>query len=263
MCGRYTLVATPADLVLDFSLIHAEWFPPRYNIAPTQPIHIVRAEKGRRALALARWGLIPSWTRNVADLPLFFNARAETAPDKPAFRGPFRQRRCLIPATGFYEWAKMSGGRGQPYLIAAPSRRILAFAGLWDEYADDKGNIIDSAAILTTAANGDLAPIHDRMPVIINPNDHDRWLGLDPVERRECEALMAPMPDGFFQMTPVGSRVNTARHDDATLLERVEEPRAEAPSPRRRSKPRAAAPLDHAAAKEPDSAPEPRQLKLI
>jgi len=252
MCGRFALAVAPAELEEEFSLIRIEWFPPRYNIAPTQPIHVVRAEKGARSLALVRWGLIPSWAKNPAELPLFFNARAESAPDKPAFRGPFRHRRCLVPATGFYEWKKGAGGQKQPYLVTAPKRRILALAGLWDEYADANGNLLDSATILTTAANADLAPIHDRMPVVIEPEDYDRWLGLVPAEREELAGLLRPPPVGLLETVAISPRVNSARDDDPALQQPLVGS-AEAPSPTPKAKP--ASPADSAA-------PE-RQLKLF
>ncbi len=217
MCGRYALAVTPEELEQEFSLIKIEWFPPRYNIAPTQPIHVVRAEKGARAIGLVRWGLVPSWAKNPAELPLFFNARSETAPDKPAFRGPFRHRRCLVPATGFYEWKKTAAGRKQPYLARPTARRIIALAGLWDEYADANGNILDSATILTTAANADLAPLHDRMPVVIEPADYDRWLGLSPARKEELVSVLKPAEQGFFETLAVDPRINSARDDDAGL----------------------------------------------
>ncbi len=245
MCGRYALAIEPADLEQEFSLVRIEWFPPRYNIAPTQPILIVRAEKGARAAALVRWGLIPSWAKDPADLPLFFNARAETAADKPAFRGPFRHRRCLIPATGFYEW-KRAGGHKQPFLAEGTTRRILAFAGLWEEYADANGNLLDTATILTTSANADLAPIHDRMPVVIDPADFDLWLGLAPADRRTDVAdLLVPAPSGTFRLIAVDPRLGNARIDDAALQTPAEPVAPAAARPGR------------------DAPPADRQLKLL
>ncbi|SHE70200.1 Putative SOS response-associated peptidase YedK [Kaistia soli DSM 19436] len=255
MCGRYALAVTPEDLEQEFSLIRIEWFPPRYNIAPTQPIHVIRAEKGARALGLVRWGLVPSWAKNPADLPLFFNARSETAPEKPAFRGPFRHRRCLVPATGFYEW-KREGGRKQPFLVRSPERRIIAFAGLWDEYADANGNLLDSATILTTAANEDLSSIHDRMPVVIEPADYDRWLGLVPAGKEELVAALVPARPGFFETVAVDTRVNSARDDDAGLQAPLAESPPQAP-PKTRT-PRAAA-----GAGEPAAPDDDRQMKLF
>lgn len=238
MCGRYALAVTPEDVEAEFSMIRIEWFPPRYNIAPTQPILVIRAGRAGREAALVRWGLVPSWTRDMADLPLFFNARAETAAAKPAFRGAFRHRRCLIPASGFYEWLKepavSRSGKAtfirKPYYLA-PKRRLVAFAGLWDEWADANGNILDSAAILTTAANDDVAALHDRMPVVVEPQDYDRWLGLGDAGEAGVGDILRPSPAGTFTAFPVDPRVNTARFDDPRLIEPMGPAEPAAPAP--------------------------------
>ncbi|MET4632199.1 SOS response-associated peptidase [Kaistia defluvii] len=221
MCGRFALAVQPEDIEAEFSMIRIEWFPPRYNIAPTQPILIVRGERGERRPALVRWGLIPSWTKDLAALPLLFNARSETAAEKPAYRGAYRHRRCLIPATGFYEWQKGPNGRKQPYYLQPASGGIIAFAGLWDEWADDKGNIIDTATILTTAANRELAPIHERMPVIVRREQYDLWLGLDADRGAKAAQVLLPPPDGTFEAIPIGQAVNNFRNDDPSILARV------------------------------------------
>jgi putative SOS response-associated peptidase YedK len=221
MCGRFALAVQPEDIEAEFSMIRIEWFPPRYNIAPTQPILIVRGERGERRPALVRWGLIPSWTKDLAALPLLFNARSETAAEKPAYRGAYRHRRCLIPATGFYEWQKGPNGKKQPYYLQPASGGIIAFAGLWDEWADDKGNIIDTATILTTAANRELAPIHERMPVIVRREQYDLWLGLDAERGAKAGQVLLPAPDGTFEAIPIGPAVNNFRNDDPSILARV------------------------------------------
>ena len=226
MCGRYVLAVKPEDVEAEFSMIRIEWFPPRYNIAPTQPVLVVRAGAEGPEAVLMRWGLVPSWARNPADLPLFFNARAETAAEKPAFRSAFRRRRCLIPASGFYEWRKSpAAGKGgkagvvrQPFYLK-PARPLVAFAGLWDEWADDKGNMLDSATILTTAANDDVAGLHDRMPVVVGPQDYDRWLRPGDANAEDMADILRPAPRGTFSAMPVSSRVNTARFDDPGLIE--------------------------------------------
>ncbi|MBB3930623.1 putative SOS response-associated peptidase YedK [Kaistia hirudinis] len=225
MCGRYALAVKPEDVEAEFSMIRIEWFPPRYNIAPTQPILVIRAGREGREAALVRWGLVPSWTKDMAALPLFFNARSETAATKPAFRGAFRHRRCLIPASGFYEWLKAPAvGRSgkatvirKPYYLA-PKRKLVAFAGLWDEWADANGNLLDSATILTTAANDDVAALHDRMPVVVEPQDYDRWLGLGGADEAGLGDILRPAPPGTFSAVPVDPRVNTARFDDPALI---------------------------------------------
>ncbi|BCP52646.1 DUF159 family protein [Kaistia sp. 32K] len=221
MCGRYALAVPKEDVEAEFSMIRIEWFPPRYNIAPTQPILIVRAERGERRPALVRWGLIPSWTKDMSALPLLFNARSESAAEKPAFRGPFRHRRCLIPATGFYEWRKGSDGRKQPFYLQPARGGVIAFAGLWDEWADDKGNIIDTATILTTAANSEVAPIHERMPVVVGRDQYDLWLGLDERRGEGAGRVLLPPPDGTFEAIPIGSAVNSFRNDNPSIQVRA------------------------------------------
>ncbi|MCX5576682.1 SOS response-associated peptidase [Kaistia terrae] len=221
MCGRYALAVQPEDVEAEFSMIRIEWFPPRYNIAPTQPILIVRGERGQRRPALVRWGLIPSWTKDMAAMPLLFNARSETAAEKPAFRGAYRHRRCLIPATGFYEWRKDANGRKQPFYLQPASGGVIAFAGLWDEWADDKGNIIDTATILTTAANRELAPIHERMPVVVRREQYDLWLGLDAERDANAGQVLLPPPDGTFEPIPIGAGVNSFRNDDPAIQARA------------------------------------------
>jgi putative SOS response-associated peptidase YedK len=251
MCGRYALAAKPVDVEEEFSMIRIEWFPPRYNIAPTQPILVVRSEYGERRPALVRWGLVPSWAKDMASLPLFFNARAETAASKPAFRGPFRHRRCLIPATGFYEWRKDSGGRKQAFYLRPTGAPLIAFAGLWDEWTDDKGNILDSATILTTNANEDVAPIHERMPVVVEPEDYDRWLGIGIDAGDRLDEILRPSPAGSFEASPIDARVGNARIDDPSLQTSAKadlEPD------------RVAKKAEVSAAKSP---PPPEQLKLL
>lgn len=221
MCGRYALAVQPEDVEAEFSMIRIEWFPPRYNIAPTQPILVVRGERGARQPALVRWGLIPSWTKDLSAMPLLFNARSETAADKPAFRGSYRHRRCLIPATGFYEWRKDANGKKQPFYLQPAKGGIVAFAGLWDEWADDKGNIIDTATILTTAANRELAPIHERMPVVVPREQYDLWLGLDADRGAKAGQILLPPPDGTFEAIPVGAAVNSFRNDNSAIQARM------------------------------------------
>jgi putative SOS response-associated peptidase YedK len=240
MCGRYALAVSKEDVEAEFSMIRIEWFPPRYNIAPTQPILVVRAERGQRRPALVRWGLIPSWTKDLSAMPLLFNARSETAAEKPAFRGAFRHRRCLIPATGFYEWQKGASGQKQPFYLQPAKGGVIAFAGLWDEWADDKGNVIDTATILTTSANRELAPIHERMPVVVQPDQYDLWLGLDPRRGEGAAQLLLPPPDGTFEAIPVGSAVNSFQNDNASIQLRavVDAPPARARAAQQKTPPR-------------------------
>ena len=176
MCGRFTL-RTTGNVVADFFGLHElPDFPPRYNIAPTQAVPVVRIRPGRgeRECALLHWGLVPAWADDPAIGHRLINARADTASEKPAFRGPFRQRRCLVVADGFYEWQKQ-GSRKQPFYIRRQDDRPFALAGLWDRW--DRGEEpIDSCTILTTDANELMQPTHERMPVIIPPEKYRLWL---------------------------------------------------------------------------------------
>jgi putative SOS response-associated peptidase YedK len=232
MCGRFALVQSPRDLEEIFAVAGLEPFPPRYNIAPTQPVLTVVAapprEPGsnlpdRRAL-LARWGLIPGWAKNPNDLPLLFNARSETAAEKAAFRAAMRHRRALIPASGFYEWRREKGRTGQAYWVRPKAGGAIAFAGLMETWLEPGGSEIDTAAILTTAANRDLAGIHDRMPVVIGPADFSRWLDCVNNEPRDVAGLMRPAEPGFFEAIPVSSAVNKVANVGPELQERMELP---------------------------------------
>ena len=171
MCGRYSLTASPEEIRALFGYDEQPNFPPRYNIAPMQPIAIVTAEHGKRGFLLARWGLIPSWVKDPAGFSLLINARGETAAEKPAFRGAMRHRRCLVPANGFYEWGKASSGPKQPYWVAPADGRLVAFAGIWETYAAADGSEIDTGAILTVDSNEAVAQVHHRMPIIIPPGN--------------------------------------------------------------------------------------------
>lgn len=217
MCGRYALTATPEEVRALFGYLDGEDFPPRYNIAPSQPVAIVRLEHGARWLVLARWGLVPSWVKDPKRFALLFNARAETASEKPAFRAAMRYRRCLFPASGFYEWRRGPGKSKQPYWVRPRGGGLVAFAGLWETWSDRDGGEIDTASILTTDANTAIAPIHDRMPVVIEADDFDCWLDCRGYAPDAVAELLRPAPTALFEAIPVGSRVNTAANDDPTL----------------------------------------------
>lgn len=223
MCGRYALTASPEDVRALFGYAEQPNFPPRYNIAPTQPIAIVRRQHGARHFALVRWGLMPGWVKDPASFSLLINARSETAAVKPAFRGSMRHHRCLIPANGFYEWRRGPDKRKQPYWIAPKDGGLVGLAGLWCDWMDAEGSEIESAAILTTLANAIVAPIHNRMPVIIPPSNFDRWLDTANVDAKEAATMLRSAPDDLFHAVPVSSRVNSAANDDADLLLQAEE----------------------------------------
>ncbi|MCX7853872.1 MAG: SOS response-associated peptidase [Caldilineales bacterium] len=213
MCGRFTLTASGDELASLFDLEQAPNLEPRYNIAPTQPVAVVRLDREgrRREFTLMRWGLIPSWAKDIHIGNRLINARAETLTEKPAFRTAFRRRRCLIPANGFYEWQKPTAGRKQPYFIGLPDRRPFAFAGLWEHWEGADGSVLDSCAIITTAANERVRVLHDRMPVILERTDFGDWL--DPTTTPDrLFHLLRPYP---FEMLiyPVSTLVNAPEND--------------------------------------------------
>ena len=213
MCGRLALT-TPPDAVRDFfAYLDQPNFPPRYNIAPTQPIATVRYEYGKRQFHLVRWGLIPSWVKDPSSFTLLINARAETAAEKPSFRASMRHHRCLIPASGFYEWRRTPEGK-QPFWIRPAEGDVMAFAGLWDTWSDPDGGDMDSGAILTIQSNRMMSEIHHRMPVILKPGSFETWLDTANVDTREAKKLLQPVEDDFLVASPISSRVNKVVNDD-------------------------------------------------
>jgi putative SOS response-associated peptidase YedK len=214
MCGRFAIKSTPDYLRRLLGFVERPNFPPRYNIAPMQPIPLVRVENGARHFILARWGLIPSWVKDPRQFALLINARAEGIAEKPSFRAAIRRRRCLVPADGFYEWRR-EGKSKRPYFIRARGGEPMAFAGIWETWIGADGGEIDTAAIITCAANAVLAPIHARMPVVIPPEAFDRWLDPDETKFKEACVLLKPAPDDFMEAYEVSPRVNKAAHDDA------------------------------------------------
>jgi len=215
MCGRYTLTAPVDRLVAELGLdeVRAE-LSQNFNVAPTQSVAAVLAEGGKRRLELLRWGLVPSWANDPEIGSRMINARSETAPEKPSFRSAFRRRRCLIPADGFYEWKRESGGK-QPYYIHMNDGRPFAFAGLWESWHDDE---VRSCAILTTQANALVGEVHERMPVILPAEDYEAWL--DPeAEREELVSLLRPYPGDDLETFSVSRFVNSPRNNDERCVE--------------------------------------------
>jgi putative SOS response-associated peptidase YedK len=223
MCGRYSMTTAPEALRHLFRFVEQPHYPPRYNIAPSQPIAVVLLAEGGRHFALMRWGLLPSWVKDPADISLLFNARGETAAEKPAFRAAMKRRRCLIPADGFYEWQR-EGTRKRPFFIRQRSREPFAFAGLWETWAGPNGEELDTAAIVTTDANATLRPIHHRMPVILPPDTFDLWL--DPnADAKLVQSLIVPAPDDLLEAYGISTAVNRAANDGPALVA----PAADAP----------------------------------
>lgn len=224
MCGRFNQTASGEEIAEAFSLDEAPELAPRYNIAPTQPVAVVgiQPKTGRRGLAMLRWGLVP---RTAPGERGFVNARSETAWEKPSFREAFRQRRCLVPATGFYEWHRLEARRKQPWVIRLASGRVFAFAGLWEPPA--AAGLAPTCAILTTEPNDLARPIHDRMPVILHPADYARWLDPAATTPAEVRPLLVPFPAEAMAAWPVGPAVNDPRVDDPRCL--APAPGADAP----------------------------------
>jgi putative SOS response-associated peptidase YedK len=230
MCSRYSLTSPHEAVRAYFGYTNVHAFPPRYNIAPTDPAAIVRRGARReRELVLVRWGLIPSWVRDPARFSTLINARAESLIEKPSFRGAVRHKRCLVPADGFFEWTGPRG-RKQPWLIHRAGWRLdapgglppLAFAGLYEDWLGPDGSEIDTMVIVTVAANAMLRPIHDRMPALLEPADFEAWLDCRGVPAGAAVELLKPAPEELLAATTVSARVNNPRADGPELLEAAE-----------------------------------------
>jgi putative SOS response-associated peptidase YedK len=242
MCGRYALLAAPQDVKDFFDLVELEDFPPRYNIAPTQPILVVSSadlyDPGSnlpdRKAQLARWAFMPGWVKQPKEFPMIINARSESAISKPSFRAAMRHRRVLIPASGYYEWHRTGTDpkeKPQAYFMRPKHGRVFAFGGLLETWAGADGSEVDTAAILTTKANAALSVVHDRMPVVIEQQDFNRWLDCRTQEPREVKDLMRPAADDLFDVIPVSDAVNKVSNMGPQLIERVE-PRAALAKPK-------------------------------
>jgi len=246
MCGRYAVTTVPEAMRALFRYLNQPNFPPRYNVAPTQPVGIVRLNEGQREFALVRWGLIPSWVKDPRTFTLVINARGESVNDKPAFKNAMRRRRCLFPADGYYEW-KAIDGRKQPYFIHRADGSPLGFAAVFETWVGPNGEELDTAAIVTAAASEDLATLHDRVPVTIDPVDFERWLDCRNDEIDHIMPMMrAPRP-GDFAWHPVSTRVNRVVNDDAQLVlpMSAEELAAEMPAaPKKAARKASVAPAD-------------------
>ena len=222
MCGRYTL-ATPDDSLAELlDLPDPPALEPRYNIAPTQPVAVLRAPPDRdvRQIEMLRWGLVPSWAKDPAIGNRMINARSETVNQKPSFKAAFRRRRCLVPADGFYEWQRLKRGK-QPYYIHLVDGGPFAFAGLWEEWADPDGSVIETCTILTTSANELMADLHDRMPVILDRSAYELWLDATVQDTRILVPLLRPFPSERLAAHPVSTWVNSPRNDDQDCIKPV------------------------------------------
>ncbi len=219
MCGRFALTTPAQDLAKIFDLWEVPPLVPRYNIAPSQEVAVIRTDDDHRRLDLLRWGLIPSWAKDPAIGYKTFNARCETAHEKPSFKAAFKKRRCLVPASGFYEWERF-GSTKQPYYIQRIDGKPLAMAGLWEAWSDRvSGEAVESCTILTTCANGLISTIHERMPVILDLEGCDLWLDGPDQDLTVVQKLFAPVPENILQMEAVSDYVNKAGHEGPECVE--------------------------------------------
>jgi len=222
MCGRFTLISPGEVLAEFFELVDAPTVSPRYNIAPTQAVGVVRHDRDRgiRRFDLMHWGLIPSWAKDTAIGTRMINARSETAATKPSFRSAVKYRRCLLPTDGFYEWKAIAGQkRKQPYYIRMADGQPFAFAGLWEHWEGPDGAAIDSCTILTTEPNEMMADIHDRMPVILDPKDFTQWLDPSVQAADVIRPLFRSFATGRMKAFPVNTTVNRPSNDTASCIE--------------------------------------------
>jgi putative SOS response-associated peptidase YedK len=224
MCGRFTLRAPASVVAEQFALFELPPFAPRFNVAPSQPIAVVRlgvvGTEPQRALAWLRWGLIPSWAKDPAVGNRMINARSETVAEKPAFRTAFKRRRCLVVADGFYEWQKLGDGRRkQPYFIRMRDDRPFALAGLWESWEGADHSQLETCTILTTEANDLMRPIHDRMPVILPTEHYDAWLDVSAGDAATLTPLLCPYPSEPMQAEPIGTYVNRPSNEGPKCIE--------------------------------------------
>jgi putative SOS response-associated peptidase YedK len=221
MCGRYAITTAPEAMRALFRYREQPDFPPRYNIAPTQPVPIVRRHEGERQFALVRWGLIPPWVKDPRQFALLHVARGESVNEKPAFKNAMKRRRCLVPADGFYEWSEH--GVKRPFFIRAKSAGMLALAGLWEAWMGPNGEELETVAIITTPANRMLAPIAERMPAIVPPEAFDLWLDCAAVDALTAAAFLVPAPENLLEAYEVSTAVNRAANDGPALIAPVSE----------------------------------------
>ena len=219
MCSRYSLTSPPEAVRAYFGYGDTPNFPARYNIAPTQPIPVVcRDREGARRFRLMRWGLLPSFVKDPKRFPTLINARAEEVLEKPSFRNAMRWRRCLIPADGFYEWTGPKG-KSRPFLLRPKTPKLIAFAGLYERWRDGQGGEINTVAILTCPSNTLVSVLHDRMPVVLPPEDFASWLDVKGTPPEIAAALLRPAPDDLFEAIELNPKINDSKRDEPGIQE--------------------------------------------
>jgi putative SOS response-associated peptidase YedK len=239
MCGRFVITSPPAALRLIFGYIEQPNFPPRHNIAPTQPIPVVLLENGVRHFRLMRWGLLPAWVKDPKRFTLLINARSETVTERPAFKNAIRRRRCLIPADGYYEWQGSEKPK-RPFFIHRRDGAPIGLAGLAETWVGPNGEELDTVAIVTAPASADLSVLHHRVPVTIASGDFDRWLDCSGDNAEDVMALLRAPEEGEFAWHEISTRVNRVANDDAQLILPISADERETghPSPAKQTSPR-------------------------
>lgn len=222
MCGRFALTVPVEAMRQLFAFREQPNFPARFNITPTQPIAIIRAGKNAREFTFVRWGLLPGWVKDTDKFPLLVNARSETAFEKPAFKNAIRRRRCIIPADAFYEWQAGAKRPKQPFMIKPADGGTMAFAAIWEHWMGADGSEMETATILTSPANDTLKPIHNRMPVILKPENFEEWLERPEQEAEKLKPLLIPAANDLLEVVPISTRVNKVANDDADIQVPVE-----------------------------------------
>lgn len=222
MCSRYSLTSPPEAVRAYFGYCDTPNFPARYNVAPTQTVAVVaRDREGVRRFRPMRWGLLPPFVKDPKKFPTLINARSEEVLDKPSFRHAMRYRRCLVPADGFYEWTGPKGKR-RPFLLGPRAGGLIAFAGLYERWRDGEGGEIDTVAILTCPANAIIAPLHDRMPVVLAPEHFAAWLDVKATPADQAARLLQPAADDLFEAIELHPKINDSKRDEPGIQEPLE-----------------------------------------
>jgi putative SOS response-associated peptidase YedK len=235
MCGRYAFLLPPEAMRQLFKILNEVDYPPRYNIAPTQPIITIMEREGRRTAELFRWGLVPGWVKDPRDWPLLINARSETMAEKPAYRDALRNSRCIVPATGYYEWKKGGANAKQPYYITAANDEPMAFAGLYSTWAGPNGEEVDTVCIVTVDPNPEISTVYDRMPAILTGDAIDAWLNTRDVDTALALQFIGTPPAGAMKLHPVARTVGRADAEGPELIAPVDPAEIiEGPRPKKR-----------------------------
>lgn len=237
MCGRYAATLPPEMMAELFHVLNSIDFPPRYNITPTQPIVAIWEQAGRRTIQLVRWGFVPGWVKDPREFSLLINARAETMAEKPSFKNAVRNSRCIVPASGYYEWMKGPDGKRQPYYITMQDDSPMVFAGLYSQWSGPDGEEVDTACIVTVEPNLEISSVYDRMPAILTGEAIDLWLNTRDVDTKAATQLALPLPEGSLKYHPVGKAIGSAKAEGPELIRPIspEEAAVQPEKPKKRA----------------------------